>query len=121
MAKCIQIMSNLMDLGILNWVVAVSTRVQVRQQLRANLQRHESSQQNQTLIRSDVCGEFNEVNESVWSVAHFYVVFLIKRRILAFQDENRISEMMWKKMRDDSCGAIDHSIRAGSLAGTNPS
>ncbi|XP_056903035.1 endothelial PAS domain-containing protein 1b [Takifugu flavidus] len=30
--------------------------------------------------------------------------------------ENRFSEMMWKKMRDDDCGAIDGSISRGSLA-----
>lgn len=49
----------------LNLSVAVSVRVQVRQQFWANLQRHESSQQNQTLLRSDVCGEFKEINESI--------------------------------------------------------
>uniref|UniRef100_H2SMF8 Endothelial PAS domain protein 1b n=1 Tax=Takifugu rubripes TaxID=31033 RepID=H2SMF8_TAKRU len=30
--------------------------------------------------------------------------------------ENRFSEMMWKKMRDDDCGAIDGHISRGSLA-----
>lgn len=96
-------------------------RVQVRQQFWANLQRNESSQQNQALLRSYVCGEFNEMNESIWCVNHFYVVYLIKQRITVFQDENRISEIMWKKMRDDNCGAVDHSIRAGSLAGMSHS
>lgn len=36
-----------------------------------------------------------------------------------FQDENRFSEMMWKKMRDDNCVAVDRSISTGSLAGAN--
>uniref|UniRef100_H3CWX0 Endothelial PAS domain protein 1b n=1 Tax=Tetraodon nigroviridis TaxID=99883 RepID=H3CWX0_TETNG len=31
-------------------------------------------------------------------------------------DEHRISEMMWKKLRNDHCSAVDHSILAGSLA-----
>lgn len=43
----------------------------------------------------------------------------MKRRFVVFQDENRFSEMMWKKMRDNNCGATDHSISAGSLAGTS--
>lgn len=111
----VQLMCNWIGLAILS--VAVSVRVQVWQQLWANLQGHESRQQNQTLLRSDVCGESDEINESIWCVYHFCDVVLIEQRIIVFQDENRISEMMWKKMRDDNCGATEHSIRAGSLAG----
>lgn len=41
------------------------------------------------------------------------------QHLFVFQDENRFSEMMWKKMRNDNCVAVDRSIGTGSLAGAN--
>lgn len=43
--------------------------------------------------------------------------YQLGNHVVVFQGENKPSEILWKKMRDDSCAVMDRSLSAGSLAG----
>lgn len=39
--------------------------------------------------------------------------------VTVFQDDNKATDILWKKMRDDGCAPLDRSLSSGSLAGQN--
>lgn len=39
--------------------------------------------------------------------------------VTVFQDDNNVTDILWKKMRDDRCPPLDRSLSSGSLAGQN--
>uniref|UniRef100_A0A3Q3JCH9 Endothelial PAS domain protein 1b n=1 Tax=Monopterus albus TaxID=43700 RepID=A0A3Q3JCH9_MONAL len=91
-----------------------------RQNLRGPTgQEQPSCQQNMTHLMQRSNGNFVQAYTDM-SLARVAMTNSIKRSFTQMAvGENKLPEIIWKKMRGDSCIAMDRSLRAGSLTGTS--
>lgn len=62
---------------------------------------------------------FNPNERSGWHRFGSVPLMVMVTTVTVFQDDNKVTDILWKKMRDDGCAPLDRSLSSGSLAGQN--
>uniref|UniRef100_A0A3Q3JC96 Endothelial PAS domain protein 1b n=1 Tax=Monopterus albus TaxID=43700 RepID=A0A3Q3JC96_MONAL len=96
---------------------SMATKAYLMDTLRTG-QEQPSCQQNMTHLMQRSNGNFVQAYTDM-SLARVAMTNSIKRSFTQMAvGENKLPEIIWKKMRGDSCIAMDRSLRAGSLTGS---